>query len=169
MIIRPLVDDFLYEREDLARRVDALKSAGICPSCRDFDTGDIYPPADGRIICESDEFLCLLEQYPRNPGHTIILVKQHFEDVSEMPPLLGADVFTLIHTVIAALKQILAAEKIYLCTMCDGARNHLHFQLIPRLPGDEIQGSKLFVKKRGVLDEYADVVGQLRTVLASTW
>ena len=35
--------------------------------------------------------------------------------------------------------------------MCDGKRNHLHFQLIPRLKNDEIIGSKLFVKERGIL------------------
>ncbi len=85
-----------------------------------------------------------------------------------MPPLLGTNVLALIHAVIAVLKQVLAAEKVYLCTMCDGQRNHLHFQLIPRLSGDEIQGSRLFIKERGVLDEYEGIVEKLRKALASS-
>jgi diadenosine tetraphosphate (Ap4A) HIT family hydrolase len=103
----------------------------------------------------------MLEIWPRNPGHTIILVKPHFEDLSELPVAVGAQIVPIILVATAALKEVLGAEKICLCTMCDGRRNHLHFQLIPRMPGDTITGSKLFVKDRKYLEDYADTVQQL--------
>jgi diadenosine tetraphosphate (Ap4A) HIT family hydrolase len=127
-----------------------------------MEYGDVYPPAKTRIFHEDDLTCCMLELWPRNPGHTIILVKPHFEDLSEMPISVGAQVVPILQVATAALKQVLRTEKVYLCSMCDGRRNHLHFQLIPRMPGDTITGSKLFVKERQRLEDCADTVLQLK-------
>ena len=105
--------------------------------------------------------VCFLEQYPRNPGHTIILVKPHYEDISELPVKEGTEVFQAVLSVTRALKEAVGAEKVYVCTMCDGGRNHFHFQLIPRMPGDSIQGSRLFVKERNFLSNYVEDVQRL--------
>jgi len=106
---------------------------------------------------------CFLETYPRNLGHTIILVKPHYEDISELPTSMATEIHNIMHTAVSALKRVLMAEKVYMCTMCDGKRNHLHFQLIPRYRGDTIRGSKLFVKERLILKDCDDVVVQLKT------
>lgn len=86
----------------------------------------------------------------------------HYEDISELPTELGAKTFKIINKCISAIKRVLHAEKVYLCTMCDGKRNHLHFQLIPRFKGDAIQGSKLFVKERLFLQSHEGIVDQMR-------
>ena len=162
MIIQPLKDIDLTRRQKIMSKVDGLKKAGICPTCKNFKTGGIYPSIGDQVFYEDDLVICFLETYPRNPGHTIVLVKPHYEDISELPVLIATKVFKTIHAAINTLKSVLGAEKLYLCTMCDGPKNHLHFQLIPRLTGDNIQGSYLFVKDRGVLKEYGDVVKQLK-------
>ena len=167
MRFTPLEGDRKIERQAIAILAEELKKKGVCPTCHHMEKGGVYPPIHDKTFAEDDLVHCFLEGYPRNPGHTIVLVKPHFEDISKMPSDLVPGIMQVIHSTVVALQDLLGAEKIYMCTMCDGRRNHLHFQLIPRLPGDDIQGSKLFVKERGVLDEYADVVGQLRAVLAS--
>ena len=45
------------------------------------------------------------------------------------------------------IKEVYACESVYLCTMCDGAMNHFHVQLIPRYSFEK-RGSKNFVKPR---------------------
>jgi diadenosine tetraphosphate (Ap4A) HIT family hydrolase len=162
MRLIPLNRDGEARRQDMARRAEELKSQGICPACRDMQYGDVYPPADDRVFYENDVVRCMLELWPRNPGHTIILVKPHFEDLSEMPAFAGTQIIPIILAATVTLKDVLGAEKVYLCTMCDGRRNHLHFQLVPRMPGDTITGSKLFVKERQRLEGYADTVLQLK-------
>jgi histidine triad (HIT) family protein len=164
MRLIPLDSEKKAERQTITQRADKLKAQGICPTCRDMQHGDVYPAAADRVFYEDDIVRCMLEAWPRNPGHTIVLVKPHFEDLSEMSSGLGAKVLPIIQVVTASLKEVLGAEKVYLCTMCDGRRNHLHFQLIPRMPGDTITGSKLFVKDRSYLDDYVDVVQQLKCV-----
>ncbi|UCE06402.1 MAG: HIT family protein [bacterium] len=162
MLVRPLTQKEQIQHQNLLEKVRTLQQAGVCPTCQNFEAKDVYPPIDDQIFYEDDLLTCFLESFPRNPGHAIILVKPHFEDISKLPLNLGAKVFTVIQSAIASLKKVIPAEKIYLCTMCDGKRNHLHFQLIPRLAGDEITGSQLFVKERCMLINYNEVVSSLK-------
>ena len=130
-----------------------------------METGDVYPFADDRAFYDDDRSVCMLELYPRNLGHTIVLVKPHYEDLSRVPRDIAQDVFGLVHSTVGALKYSTGAEKVYVNTMCDGRRNHLHFQLVPRLPGDEIRGSRLFVKERSMLTDYSEDIALLRTAM----
>ena len=161
MLIRTMTEDERAERAEMIRRAEELKAAGICPTCQHLETGSVYPPMEGRLYYDDDLVSCFLEKYPRSPGHTIVLVKSHFEDIAAMPLHVGSRVYAVIHSAIAALKEVLGAEKVYFCTMCDGRHNHLHFQLIPRLPDDPVQGSRVFVKERGILTEHAQTVERL--------
>ncbi len=133
-----------------------LQEEGICPSCRNMEFGDLYP-SEGRVFYEDDRVICLFEKYPRAVGHTIILSKEHYEDISDMPIELGTHIFEVSKRIIDLLKVKIGAEKVYMCTMCDGNRNHLHFQLLPRLAGETI-GSKNFVRERGILKDYIETV-----------
>jgi len=162
MIVRPLTQKEQIQHQNLLAKIRALQQADICPSCQNLETGDVYPPNDDRIFYEDDLLSCFLESFPRNPGHTIILIKPHFEDISELPLDIGAKVYPVIHAVVTSLKKVIPAGKVYLCTMCDGKRNHLHFQLIPRLAGDKVTGSQLFVKERCMLVNYKEAVDNLK-------
>jgi len=164
MRLSPLDSERKAERQAIAQRAEELKDHDICPTCRHMQHGDVYLPAEDRAFYEDDIVRCMLEIWPRNPGHTIVFLKPHFENLSELPPALVAKVLPVIQEVTMSLKEVLGTEKVYLCTMCDGRRNHLHFQLIPRLPGDTISGSKLLVKDRNYLEDYTDIAQRLKRV-----
>ena len=108
----------------LKNKVGKLQEEGTCPTCRNFMFDDVYPN-DGKVFYEDDKIICLFEQYPRAVGHTIILTKAHYEDISEMPIELGTHILDITKKIIDLLKDKLGAEKVYMCTMCDGKRNHL--------------------------------------------
>jgi histidine triad (HIT) family protein len=160
--VTPFPSSATAQREAMVQKALQLAAQGICPTCRHFETGDVYPPVGYRTFYENELAVCMLEQYPRNPGHAVLLVKPHYEDISQLPPQVGARLVPLIHAMVASLKAVLEAEKIYVCTMCDGLRSHLHLQFIPRLVGDETRGSRLFVKQRGVLTDPAELIARLR-------
>ncbi len=166
-MIRPMTQEDLLARRRMSRLAEDLKNAGVCPTCRHFETGGIYPDATDRTFYEDDIIACMLEAYPRAPGHVILLVKQHYEDITELPLPVALQVWPIVHAVIQALKSVLKAEKVYICSMCDGKRNHFHLQLIPRLAGDNIIGSKRFVQTRGVFDENcAHVINKLKNAMS---
>ena len=100
---------------------------------------------------------CQFEKYPRATGHTIIVSKEHYEDISEMPLELGTHILKISDAIIKLHKEIIGAEKVYMCTICDGKRNHLHFQLLPRLKGETI-GYINFVREEGIIMDYHETV-----------
>lgn len=136
-------------------KINALQDKGICFGCYNFEHGDIFPD-DGLIFYEDDLIRCQFEKYPRATGQTIIVSKEHYEDISEMPLELGTYILKVSNEIIKLLKEELGAEKVYMCTICDGKRNHLHFQLFPRLKGDPI-GYGHFVGEESVLMDYREV------------
>jgi len=153
------MNDWQQERARLAQRIAALRAQGICYSCHDLATGELFGAQP--VIYEDDAFRVVLDCYPRMKGHTIIVYKPHREDISELAEDEAARLFALCLRVIRAIKRGLGAEKVYLNTMCDGGINHLHVQLFPRYPGDPI-GSKRFVAERGPLVDGAATAAHIR-------
>ncbi|MCQ4925290.1 HIT family protein [Tissierella carlieri] len=133
-------------------RIKELQEKGICFSCHNFSAGDIFPD-EGLIFYEDEKVRCQFEKYPRATGHTIIVSKEHYEDISEMPLELGVHILKISDVIIKLHKEIIGAEKVYMCTICDGKRNHLHFQLFPRLKGEPI-GYGNFVREEGIIMDY---------------
>lgn len=163
MYVKPLTDDEKALVEKRFKKIQALQNDGICFGCHNFESGDIFPD-DGLIFYEDERIRCQFEKYPRVNGQTIIISREHYEDMSEMPLELGTYILDVMNKIIKLHKQILGAEKVYMCTICDGKRNHLHFQLFPRLEGDSI-GYGNFVKDEGILMDYHDTVEQYRSGL----
>ncbi len=151
-------------------KIEALQNKGICFGCYNFEHGDIFPD-DGLIFYEDDRVRCQFEKYPRATGQTIIVSKAHYEDISEMPLELGTYILKVSNEIIKLLKETIGAEKVYMCTICDGKRNHLHFQLFPRLKGEPI-GYGNFVREEGVLMDYHETAykfkARLEAVLKGT-
>lgn len=147
------------ENSALMKRREVIKdyqNKGICFSCQNFITGDIFPD-EGLIFYEDEKVRCQFEKYPRATGHTIIVSRDHYEDISEMPLDLGTHILKVSDAIIKLHKEIIGAEKVYMCTICDGKRNHLHFQLLPRLKGETI-GYRNFVREEGIIMDYHDTV-----------
>lgn len=161
MLRRDMTNQDELDRELECKKVKEVQSKDECPTCHNVKYGDIYESYENRLLFEDDKVVCFLEKYPRNPGHTIIIVKEHFEDISEMTEEIGSHVMKIAKILVNALKAVLDAEKVYMCTMCDGGRNHLHFQLIPR-DKNSIIGSKVFVNPRGVCVENKTEIEALR-------
>ncbi|WP_130808293.1 HIT family protein [Senegalia massiliensis] len=152
MYVKKLSKKEEQELKQRGRNIRDLQEKGICFGCDNFRTGGIFPD-DGLIIYEDEKIRCQFEKYPRATGQTIIVSKEHYEDISEMPLELGTYILKISNEIIKLHKEILGAEKVYMCTLCDGKRNHLHFQLFPRLKGEPI-GYGNFVREEGILMDY---------------
>ena len=121
-------------------------------------------PEGGR----DDLVTCHLETYPRGVGHTIILSRAHYAEIADMPVELGCHIVRVTHALVKALKHVVGADKVYMRTMCSGALSHLHFQLIPRRPG-ELIGGRVLASERGVLTNYEDMLVALREAVQALW
>lgn len=163
MYLKKLSHDDEIELKKRVEKINRLQEDDICFGCYNFEHGNIFPD-EGLIIYEDDLIRCQFEKYPRATGQTIIVSKEHYEDISEMPLELGTYILKMTNRLIELHKELLGAEKVYVCTICDGKRNHLHFQLLPRLKG-EIGGYGHFVRKEGILMDYHETAEIFRNRL----
>ena len=99
--------------------------------------------ANGQIpsatVYEDEDFRAILDLSPAAPGHTLILPKEHFSDVTELDEALAAKVLPLAAKLGRAMKDGLNCAGFNLVQNNGEAAGqtvmHFHLHVIPRYEG----------------------------------
>lgn len=87
-------------------------------------------------VYEDDETIAFLDIQPVNPGHTLVIPKDHFENIYTTPVLTWARVQMTTQKVALAIKNSLDADGINLIMNNESAGGqvvpHAHVHIIPR-------------------------------------
>lgn len=99
---------------------------------------------------QNKHFFALLDRYPKVTGHTLVVSKQHSNDITEASDNEARSLGYILAKMAKLLKKSLNAEKVYIMTMCEhwepkeidpkwkegqkmpDTTEHLHFHLLPR-------------------------------------
>lgn len=92
------------------------------------------------IFAESEHCLAIYNRSPILPGHSMIIPRQHYTRVLDLPDAVYADMMHFMRKVSSGLIQAFAATGIN-WTLQEGRDagqtvDHIHFHLIPRQPQD---------------------------------
>ncbi len=91
-------------------------------------------------IYEDEDFTVILDASPANKGHSLILPKNHFDNLFELDPAIAAKVLPLAAKLAAAIKEELGADGINIVQNNGLAAGqtvyHFHTHIIPRFEGD---------------------------------
>jgi histidine triad (HIT) family protein len=98
----------------------------------------------GQIPCakvyENDKVLAFLDINPVNPGHTLVIPKEHYEHMEQVPDDLLKEIIVSVKKVTIAVKKGVDTDSTNL-----GVNNgktagqlvpHVHFHIMPRFPND---------------------------------
>ncbi len=162
--VRPATEHELQERAERGRRWIRLRERGVCATCQEIATGDATSNGDGELLLKDERCFAILERYPRGLGHTIVIAKPHVPDIAALSDEFGSELMTVMLRLTRALKTVTGCDKVYQVTMCSGKRSHLHFQLIPRQPGEKIGGG-VFSSTRQYLASAEPLAGAIRAAL----
>lgn len=92
------------------------------------------------IVYEDADVLAFLDINPVNPGHVLVMPKQHYEDFMALPEEDCARLAKVIKRVMKVMIQDLGYEGVNLFQNNKPAAGqvipHLHFHIIPRKTGD---------------------------------
>lgn len=93
-------------------------------------------------VYEDDRVLAFLDLYPLNRGHSLVVPKQHYESILEVPAPLFEALAKATQRVARALRRAYDLGGLNLL-LNDGAYSgqlipHVHFHVIPRTAGDGI-------------------------------
>jgi len=98
--------------------------------------------ADAEILYEDDKVLALLDMKPFNPGHALVIPREHFETIYDIPEDIIAHLYKIVKKIAIAVKKATNAEGINTIQSNELAGNqgifHFHTHVIPRYFGDAL-------------------------------
>lgn len=93
-----------------------------------------------RVVYEDETTMAFLDANPLAPGHTLVIPKEQYERVADLPADVAADVFRTIHRLVPAVTDAVDADGTTI-GFNDGevagqAVPHVHGHVVPRFDGD---------------------------------
>jgi histidine triad (HIT) family protein len=121
--------------------------------------------AAASIVCENDLALAAVDLRQFHPGHTLVIPREHFQDVRELDDATGAALMAMVSRVTRAVGRAFPNQGLSLWHSIGEAAfqevPHLHIHIHPRLIGDSV----LYVypqlpinEERSTLDSYAAIL-----------
>ncbi len=108
-----------------------------CIFCK-IITGDI----PSFVVYEDETFKVILDRFPASEGHMLILPKQHFATILEMPEEIATKLYSRAKVLAQLLTDKLGAEGINIVQnngrVAGQTVDHFHLHLIPRYTGDDV-------------------------------
>lgn len=93
-----------------------------------------------RSVYEDESFRVILDNGPATKGHALVLPKEHYADLFEMPEELASNAMKVAKKVVAIQKERLRADGLNLVQNNGAAAgqtvSHFHIHLIPRYEDD---------------------------------
>jgi len=109
-------------------------------------------------IYEDENTFAFLDAEPINPGHTLVIPKQPYKNMYEMPEDEFGRLMQAVHKLTPKIKQAVSADGINIGINNEPAAGqevmHLHVHIMPRFESDE------FTHWQGEDDYHDDVRGE---------
>ena len=112
-----------------------------------------------RIITDTKTSIAFLDGFPLSAGHTLVIPKNHYEKIQDMPDEVSADLFSTVHKIIPKIDKISGATLLAIHNGKESGQEipHVHVHLIPRR-SDDLAGPvhSMFKNKPKLSDEELD-------------
>jgi histidine triad (HIT) family protein len=94
------------------------------------------------IVYENDNVLAFMDLHPANVGHTLVVPKEHWETIYEIPENALSNMFVVVKRISVALKKAVGAEGVSILQfngeVAGQSVMHFHIHVIPRFKEDTI-------------------------------
>ena len=112
-------------------------AAADCLFCK-IAAGAVKAP----VVYEDEFSLAFLDHRPVFPGHTLLIPKQHFETLADLPATLIQPFFSAAQLLARAVESALAADGSFVAINNRVSQSvpHLHVHIVPRRKKDGLRG-----------------------------
>ena len=98
---------------------------------------------NSKKVYEDDNFIAILDANPRVDGHTLIITKQHFRNLLDMPSSIGNELLDAIKNVSFNIIKHKKADGINVISNNESSAGqavfHTHLHIIPRKKNDGLK------------------------------
>jgi len=94
------------------------------------------------IVFEDAISVAFLDYRPLFPGHTLLIPKDHYETLADLPPNLIGPFFANVQRLASAVERAMQAEGSFVAVNNRVSQSvpHLHVHIVPRKKGDGLRG-----------------------------
>ncbi len=94
------------------------------------------------VVFEDDISIAFLDHRPLFPGHTLLIPKQHYETLADLPAHLVGPFFSSVQLLARAVEQAMDAEGSFVAINNRVSQSvpHLHVHIVPRRKKDGLRG-----------------------------
>jgi histidine triad (HIT) family protein len=98
--------------------------------------------SEGFIVFEDSISLAFLDYRPLFPGHTLLIPKDHYETLADLPANLIGPFFGNVQKLAGAVERAMQAEGTFVAINNRVSQSvpHLHVHIVPRKKGDGLRG-----------------------------
>ncbi len=126
---------------------------------------------DGKIpsakVYEDEHVFAFMDIAPANPGHLLIIPKQHYRNIFDMPAEVGSKIMETAIPLAAAIREALNPDGLNLFQSNEAAGFqtvfHFHLHLIPRWEGDPLRLP--WKPSEGNIEEINNIAVKIKDVL----
>ena len=109
-----------------------------CPFCQ---VPKEVPSEDNLVLFKDDEIFVVMNKYPYNPGHLLVLPRAHESDPGQLDPKIWLKCASAQRLCMQILTEVLKPRAFNLgmnvgATAGAGIPQHLHWHVLPRWDGD---------------------------------
>ncbi len=144
---------FKPERKAYVRRVQSKEAIEACVFCAALASG---PSFDSLLVYRNEHAMLVLNKFPYNNGHVLILPTRHVGDLLQLTEAESHAIQALLTKSVAALKDMYTPSGFNIginlgAAAGAGIPQHLHWHVVPRWSGDTnffplIGGTKVVVE-----------------------
>jgi histidine triad (HIT) family protein len=94
------------------------------------------------IVYEDDDFIAFLDDRPLFPGHLLLIPREHYVTLLELPDDLGGGAMRVVQLLAKAVESALDAEGTFIAINNRVSQSvpHLHIHVVPRRRRDGLRG-----------------------------
>ncbi|RKD93922.1 HIT family protein [Halopiger aswanensis] len=93
-----------------------------------------------RVVYEDETTLAFLDANPLAPGHTLVIPKDEYERLNDVPEDVATDLYETIHRMVPAVEEAVDADATTVAFNNGEAAGqevpHVHCHIVPRFEGD---------------------------------
>ena len=136
-----------------------------CPFCLML----AKPDADTLIVARGEQVFAVLNLYPYNPGHLMVLPYRHVADYTDLTPEETVQVAQFTQRAMSVIRSVSAPHGFNIgmnqgVVAGAGIAAHLHQHVVPRWGGDSN-----FMPVIGHTKVLPELLGETRALLAAAW
>ena len=95
------------------------------------------------VVFEDEEFKAILDRFPGNIGHVLVLPKKHYSNIFDIDEDVAGRLFRLATKIAKNMKEVLGFEAMNVVqnngSLAGQTVHHFHLHLIPRYENDKVQ------------------------------